>query len=447
MLTRSALRPWFNDWRIQTEDRGLFKAMPIYALLIGVGLLLGFFRELTVASTFGLSSELDVFVVVMGFQLFLGVQIGNALETVFISKVASLGRGEQRFFFKAAVRGLVVGNLAITVALIAVSGGVLSLIFPAFSQEQHQLGVRLVQILLLPIVFANIAGLVRGALAVTGTFVPGFLAGSIVSLCTIGSVLLLADVAGIDSLVWGVVVGNLMVLALYIVQLRKNRVLEGPPGQAEASPAQVHLWKAVATVLVVEAVYQGLVLTERSFASDLGAGKIAAFYYAGTIVAVPVSLLAFPVTTTLFPRMARLFASSRAEGAALLKKYGSIQLVASGLIASVIAFFARPIVELLFMRGRFSAADAENTAHILSTLIFALPFMCLYGLIRNGFYSLSDYRTPVYGMTVQWGVVALGCGLLVPRYGVQGLAVASVLAQATHTVLLGWILMRRCSSR
>jgi putative peptidoglycan lipid II flippase len=445
MLIPSALRPWFGNWQIQAEDRGLFKTMPTYALLIGVGLMLGFLRELTVASTFGLSSELDVFVVVLGFQLFLGVQVGNALETVFISRVASLGIGAQRLFFKTAVRGLIVWNLVMTTVLIAVTGGLLNVIFPAFSQEQHQLGVRLVQMLLLPIVFANIAGLVRGALAVTGTFAPGFLAGSIVSLCTIGSVLLFADAAGIDSLAWGVVAGNLLVVALYMVQLWRTRFLERPQGQDEACLSQVQLWKAVATVLVVEVVFQGLVLTERSFATDLGTGRVAAFFYAGTIVAVPVALLAFPVTTTLFPRMTRLFASSRAEGAAMLRKYGSIQLVASSLIAVAIAFFARSIVEILFMRGRFSAADAEITGHILSTLIFALPFMCLYGLIRNGFYALSDYRTPVLGMMVQWGAVALGCGVLIPRYGIQGLAVASVMAQAIHTSLLGWLLMRRCS--
>jgi len=445
MLIPSALRPWFGNLRIQAEDRGLFKAMPTYALLIVVGLMLGFLRELTVASTFGLSSELDVFVVVMGFQLFLGVQIGNALETVFISKVASLGTGEQRLFLKKAIRGMLAGNLLITAALIAISGGLLSVIFPAFSQEQHQLGVRLVQMLLLPIVFANMAGLVRGALAVSGTFVPGFVAGSIVSLCTIGSVLLFAETAGIDALVWGVLAGNLLVLILYAVQLRKTGLLSGPQEQNESGPAQVYLWKAVVTVLVVEVVFQGLVLTERSFATDLGTGRVAAFFYAGTIVAVPVALLAFPVTTTLFPRMTRLFASSRAEGAAMLKKYGSIQLAASGLIAVAIAFFARPIVEILFMRGRFSPADAEITGHILSVLIFALPFLTIHGLIRNGFYSLSDYRTPVLGMMVQWGAVALWCGLLIPRYGVQGLAVASVLAQAIHTSLLGWLLMRRCS--
>lgn len=445
MLMRSTLLPWFRAWRTDANDRDLLTAVPTYAFLVGTGVLLGFLRELTVASSFGLSSELDVFVVVMGFQLFLGVQVGNALEMVFISKAASLAKSQQRFVFWSAFRGLVVWNLVVTTVLIAVSGGLLSLVFPAFSQEQHQLGVRLVQVLLLPIIFANSAGLVRGALAVAGTFLPGFLAGSVVSVCMIGSVLLFAEAAGIDSLVWGVVAGNLLVLALYLVQLYRTRVFEGPQERDEARLSRIDLWKAVATVLVVEVVFQGILLTERSFASHLRPGMIAAFFYAGTIVAVPVSLLAYPVNTALFPRMTRLFASNRVEGAALLKKYGFLLLLASSLFAAVIVLAARPLVELLFLRGRFSASDAELTAHVLSTVVFALPFMTIHGLVRNGFYALSDYKTPLLGITIQWGAVALGCGVLLPRYGIQGLAVASVVAQAIHTSLLGWLLMRRCS--
>ena len=62
-----------------------------YSLPTAVGLALGFAREVTVASTFGLSSQLDVFIAIMTIQLFFGTQIGNALETVFIARVATEG--------------------------------------------------------------------------------------------------------------------------------------------------------------------------------------------------------------------------------------------------------------------------------------------------------------------------------------------------------------------
>jgi len=380
-------------------------------------------------------------------QLFFGVQIGNAIETAFISKVAPLNKREVWSYFWKAGRSLMVANLLILSVLIVLSGGLLTLIFPAFNREQNELGVHLIRMLMLPIVFANMAGLVRAVLAVTGTFAPGFMAGSIISLCTITSVLLLAGSFGIDSLVWGIALGHLLVLAFYVLQLRSTGILEEPSDDNNPSPLRFDFWKAVTTVLLVEVLYMGLVLTERHFASNLGTGTISAFFYAGAIVAVPVSLLVFPLTTTLFPKMARLFNSNRGEGMALLRRYGSAQVFVSSLIAAVIVLFARPAVELLFVRGRFSMADAESTANILATLALALPFMSVYGLIRNAFYSLSDYRIPVYGMAVQWCAVTAGCSLLIPRYGVQGLALASVAAQALHTLVLGWLLTRVCCSR
>jgi len=77
--------------QVFTDLFGSVQAVSGYSLLTGLGLLLGFIRELTVASTFGLSSELDVFVAVMSVQLFFGAQIGNALETAFISRIAKQG--------------------------------------------------------------------------------------------------------------------------------------------------------------------------------------------------------------------------------------------------------------------------------------------------------------------------------------------------------------------
>src|SRR5215510_1208417 len=203
MLTLTALRPQVGVLKAQVRDAARLRGLPLYALLSAAGLVLGFLRELTVASTFGLGRELDVFVAVVSIQLFFGVQIGNAVETVFISKVAALNKRDVWSCFWKAGRSLMVANLLILSVLIVLSGGILALIFPAFSREQNELGVHLIRMLMLPIVFANMAGLVRAALAVTGTFAPGFMAGSIISLCTITSVLLLAGSFGIDSLVWG----------------------------------------------------------------------------------------------------------------------------------------------------------------------------------------------------------------------------------------------------
>jgi peptidoglycan biosynthesis protein MviN/MurJ (putative lipid II flippase) len=427
---------------------GSVRAVSGYSLLTGLGLLLGFVRELTVASAFGLSSELDVFVAVMTMQLFFGTQIGNALETAFISRNAKQGRvvgvGESLL---PALYGLTLVNVGVVLFLLGSAGLLLRTIFPQFDSAQQGLGVRTLHALLLPIVFASTAGLLRGALAVLGSFGPGFLAGSIVSGCTILSVLLLSSLLGIDALTLGVAVGNLCVLVLFAVQLARLSSSEPWTRTTGSNVGWFVIWGAAATVLIGELVYSGVALTERSLASRLSGGSIAGFFYASTIVSVPLSLLFVPLTTLTFPRMVEAFGRDARTGLELFRTQGLLLLVASVAVVAIVALFAQSIVEVVFMRGRFSGEDARFTASILSVTIFALPFMSFSRLLRNSCYSLADYRTPVLGLGIQWAVLAALGFMLVPRYGAQGLAMAMVAGEAATMLTMGALFASRVRPR
>jgi peptidoglycan biosynthesis protein MviN/MurJ (putative lipid II flippase) len=426
---------------------GSVRAVSGYSLITGLGLLLGFVRELTVASAFGLSSELDVFVAVMTMQLFFGTQIGNALESAFISRIAKQGGAAvvSRSLLPA-LYGLTFVNVGVVVFLLGSAGLLLRTIFPQFDTAQQALGVRTLHALLLPIVFASTAGLLRGALAVLGSFGPGFLAGSIVSVCTILSVIFLSSSLGIDALTLGVAVGNLCVLVLFAVQLTRLNLWQPWVRPEGSNTGWFVLWGAAATVLVGELTYSGVALTERSLASWLPGGSIAGFFYASTIVSVPLSLLFIPLTTTTFPRMVEAFGRDVRTGLELLRKQSLLMLGASAAVVAIVAFFAQSIVEVVFMRGQFSSEHARFTASILSVTIFALPFMSLGRLLRNSCYSLADYQTPVAGFGIQWAVLA-GLGfMLVPRYGAQGLAMAMVAGEAATMLTMGALFARRVRS-
>ena len=430
-----------------TDLFGSVQAVSGYSLLTGLGLLLGFIRELTVASTFGLSSELDVFVAVMSVHMFFGTQIGNALETTFISQIAKQGGAAAvGHFLLPALYGLTLVNVGVVVFLLASAGLLLGTIFPQFNVAQQTLGIRTLHVLLVPIVCASTAGLLRGALAVLGSFAPGFLAGSIVSLCTILTIVFLSSTLGIDALTLSVAVGNLCVLVLFAVRLI---CLSQPRTWTRATGSNAGwfvLWGAAATVLIGEFVYSGIALTERSLASWLPAGTIAGFFYASTIVSVPLSLLFIPLTTMTFPRMVEAFGCDARTGLELLRKQGILLLVASVAAVAIVTLFAQPIVEAVFMRGQFSSEHARFTASILSITIFALPCMSLGRLLRNACYSLADYRTPVAGLSVQWAMLA-GLGFtLVPRYGAQGLAVAMVAGEVATMLTMSALFAARVRS-
>ncbi len=409
-----------------------------YSLLTFVGLALGFARELTVASTFGLSPQLDVFVAVMTLQMFFGAQIGNALETVFIARVAKEGGAMTvRREVKPALCGLLLVNLGVVLFLLASGGLLVQGIFPRFDETQAALGVRTLHFLMLPIVFASTAGLLRGALSVLGAFAPGFVAGSIISVCSILSMTLWSETLGIDALTLGVAVGNLLVMLLFALRLLRLMSSTPPESTPSAPKGWFVLWGAAGAILLGELMYSAVGLTERSFASWLPPGSIAGFFYASTIVSVPLSLLIIPLTTMTFPRMVKAFGEDRTAGRTMLRKQAMLLLGVSFTVVALVSFFAEPIVKLVFMRGKFSLEHALFTAFILSITIWALPFMSLGRVFRNSCYALSDYRTPMVGLTAQWVVLAGLGAMLVPLVGVQGLAIAIVAGEVVTSVTMG----------
>lgn len=431
-----------------SDAAGSVRALSGYSLLTGLGLLLGLVRELTVASTFGLSPQLDVFVAVMTVQLFFGAQVGNALETAFIGRVASQGSvGTVLRTLRPAVYGVLLVNAGIVLCLSLSGALALGQLFPRFDSAQQALATHLLSALFVPMVCASTAGLLRGGLVVLGAFVPGFVAGSLVSVCTIASVLLFSASLGIDALTLGVAAGNLAVLMLYLGRLASLKRTDTadlpdlPP--AKKRDGWFLLWGAATMVLAGELVYAGVALTERSLASGLPAGSIAAFFYASTIVSVPLSLFVVPLTAMVFPRMVEAFARDMRAGVAQVRRHGVLLLAASGAVVMIVSLFAQPIVETVFLRGRFSIEDARLTASILAVTIFSLPFISLSRLIRNSSYSLSDYRTPVMGMSVQLMTLASAGLLLMPRFGSQGLAVAMVAGEAANLMTMGLSLRMR----
>ena len=454
LFTRSVVRPARLRGEMvrkaMRELAGSARALSGYSLLTGFGLLLGLARELAVASAFGLSPQLDVFVAVLTIQLFFGAQVGNALETAFISRVAS--EGKTLIVYRSlwpAIYGLLLVHIGIIGCLVVTGSFLLGTIFPRFDRDQLTLASHTLHALFLPIIFASTAGLLRGALAVLGSFAPGFLAGSIVSCCTIVSVMLFSSSLGIDALTLGVSVGNLGVLTVFagrLVVLKREVASVTPPALAlSADGGWFVLWGAATTVLIGELIYAGMALTERSLASRLPSGSIAAFFYASTIVSVPLSLIVRPVTTMLFPRMVQIFKKDVRAGLSTLGMPIVALVTASAGVVLLVSLLAEPIVETVFVRGRFSLDHAKLTAAILSVTIFALPFMSVGQLIRNACYSLSDYRSPIVGLAIQWMMV-IGLGtLLLPRYGARGLAAALVSGEAAVLGVTGFLLMRQVS--
>jgi putative peptidoglycan lipid II flippase len=144
----------------------------------------------------------------------------------------------------------------------------------------------------------------------------------------------------------------------------------------------------------------------------------------------------FPLSTVLFPRLAKAFAQSYREGSRILWRYGSCLFAASLLVVVGVTLFTDAIVSTVFVRGRFTLQDSFRTAELLQIMVLALPLMSIGDLLRYALYSMSFYRASIYSNVIMWCILAMVGWLLVPDLGAVGLAWATVSALGAQTIAM-----------
>jgi len=108
-----------------------------------------------------------------------------------------------------------------------------------------------------------------------------------------------------------------------------------------------------------------------------------------------------------------------------------------------LAIAAYPLVSALFQGGKFSAEDARLTAMTLSIIVLGLPAYVLVKVLTPGFYARQDTATPVkVAVFVLVATVVLNF-LLIPPFGIAGLAAAIAICSWLNCIILYVILHRR----
>ncbi|HEX9996995.1 MAG TPA: murein biosynthesis integral membrane protein MurJ [Abditibacterium sp.] len=170
----------------------------------------------------------------------------------------------------------------------------------------------------------------------------------------------------------------------------------------------------------------------------ISGGSASAIQNASRLAILPLELIASGSAIAIFPTLSALAAAGNLEEVrtklrAVLRRTLKLLLVASAILIVV----AIPLVQLLFQHGKFTAADAELTSHVLMIIAFSLPALGAQQLLSRGFFALGDNKTPVVaGITamVIFAVLALISHAL--SWGTLGVTGASVIATALLAAIL-----------
>ncbi|RDY24308.1 murein biosynthesis integral membrane protein MurJ [Romboutsia maritimum] len=406
--------------------------------------ILGFGRELALASAYGASNYSDAFLVALNIPNVIFLAVGTALSTAFIPLYcdidSNLGKKESLKFTNNILNIVVVITLILTVIGVIFTEPIVKLFAVGFKGETLSIAVYFTRILILGLVFLGVSYIMTAFLQVKENFVIPGLMSIPFNLMIVVSIFLSLKI-GPDILAWGTLLGLSFQFLFQLPFAIKNGFQYSP----YINVKDQHLTKMVlliAPVLVGVAVNQVNTIVDRTLASTLVEGSISALNYATKLNQFVMGMFIISIGSVIYPLLSKLSSTDENKfKKSIVQSINTVILIIIPISAGAIVL-ANPIVRTLFQRGEFDARATHMTALALIAYSIGMIGFGLRDILGRVFYSLQDTKTPMINGVIAM-VLNIILNLILVRYMAHtGLALATSIS-ALVTIVLLFISLRK----
>ena len=425
---------------------GVARNTAIFSIATGISRIAGLVREISVASFFGTRPPFSAFTI--AFQvpnlvsnLFANAALSAAFVPVF-TELLQKGRRKEALRLASTLFWILLIVLGALTALFILGAGVIMPLFTGvkFSSYLDGLTAGLSQVLFPVILLLGLNGLFVGILQSYDHF----------------------SIPAISPAVWNLVILLLLLIArphfhgeeaqlyLYAAAILVATFVQllmaaGALGRIDFR-LQFHVdWhdprvRQVFVLMLPVTIGLGIVnldqLINSVFGTLVSAEAPRAIDNAFRVYMLPQGLFSVAVATVLFPTLSRMAAGRQVTAMRRALGIGMRQI--NLLLIPAAAFMivlATPIVRLLFQRGNFTSHSTHIVSVALFWFAFSLPFGGINLLLTRTFFAVQRPWIPTRLAAVNIVVdIIVSIGLYKP-FGIAGLIIGTVVANAVMTVL------------
>lgn len=397
-----------------------------------VSRILGFLRDLLMASVLGANIFSDIFFVAFKLpNLFRRIFAEGAFSQAFIPSL-SFAKYKARFSFEIFFwLLLVVFGLSLVVNLFSYT--VTSIIAYGFDEETRLLAAPLVAINFYYLDFIFAVSFLAGMLHYKNHFATTAFSTALLNIAMILALLISHDMGKLDivyALSWAVLAGGALQLATHLYA-SKNRgickvLIAGAKSRKDSSEDTNRFKKAFFPAIFASSAAHVSAFLDTFLASFLVSGSISYLYYANRILQLPLALFAIAVSVALFPAISKaIHQKDHTKATRLLRKssWMLLYLLSFSTIGAVI--LSEEIIWLLFERGEFLRDDTLNTAWVLMMYMIGLLPFGLAKIFSLWHFAHHNQKAVAKITAISLVVnIALSLALIVPMEA-AGLALAS----------------------
>ncbi len=417
--------------------------------------ILGFLRDILIASKIGAGPVADAFVTALMFpNLFRRIFAEGAFAQAFVPAYARTLEAEgpeaAAEVARQTLRALFAATAALTILAQLAMPLLMQLIHAGYSttSESFQLAVLLTRITMPYLACMAIAALLSGVLNAAGRFILSAGAPTVLNvflICAAG----FGDSPGNTAYYasWAVLFAGIAQAILLAWGVRRQRVRLSL-GVPRFTPGVKRIIGLAIPGTIAASGMQVNILVSQALAS-FEAGAKSWLFYADRLYQLPLGIVGVAVGVAILPRLARAARVNDAPESNALVDNG-IGLAMALTLPAAVALMLAPeyLISGLYERGAFLASDARQAGRALVHFGWGVPAFVLIKVTAPAYFAREDTVTPMRFSLVSIGLnTVMGAGLFVwlrsqGQDGFPGLAIATSFAAWVNAgaLMLGLIL-------
>ena len=412
---------------------------------------LGFIRDIMIASALGASVLSDAFFVAFKLpnfmrRLFAEGAFNTAFVPLFAGVLATEGKSAAKIFAEEIYSILLWILIAVTVVFILAMPWVMYGLAPGFDKDPYKylLSVELTRITMPYIIFISLMSLLGGILNSSDKFAAVAATPIIMNLCLIVSQVLLIHHTKppAHALAYGVLLAGAAQFFWLVWFCKKSDMMP-----RLRTPVITENFKRLMKLMAPAAFGAGVAqinLMIDMIIASLIPNAVSYLYYADRISEMPLGVIGIAVATALLPMMSKQIREGKHEAAAYSQNRALELSLLLGLpAAAAFVVLAHPIISVMFQRGEFTPYDASETAKALFHYGWGVPAFVLARVLSPVFFARHDTKAPMRFALIS---VAVNIGLGVALFytiGFEGIAAATAFASWLNVAQMVHALRKR----
>jgi putative peptidoglycan lipid II flippase len=435
----------------------------IIAIATLVSKVFGLARQVVLAAVFGVGTAYGAYQyasIIPSFFLILLGGINGPFHSAMVSVLSKKDKSEAAPTMEAVSSIIGAALVVVSIGMFVLAPHLITLVAPGLVNrpEVRDMAIQQLRIMSPVAWFAGMIGLGFGALnAADSYWLPAVspLLSSITMVIAVGALALVyggnlarpeyATIGGI-VLAGAFVLGTILQWGAQVVAQRQQGLGSVKFRWDPSQPAVQEVMKVMGPALFASGMLQINVYTDMFFTSFLPnpEAAVSALDFANLLVQTPLGILSNMILVPFLPVFSRLTDPSNwDELKGRIRQGVLITAVAMLPLAGLMMALAKPIVRLVYERGVFDPNASALVASVLAAYAFGMFVYLGRDVLVRVFYALGDSTTPFKISVVNIFLNALFDYLLVGRFGVPGVVLATVSVNVISVCALTYFLDRR----